>query len=266
MKKKGQTTKALLALGQKRANDSDDESYTSSKVSSAKSINKKHLLPSGVAKAEVYKKKHMSKKKLPSKEEIPKANRVSQYLTPEVTYCSKVSTSVSTINSTVSALASSHSTTSSSVQTNNYCNQLSFSASFTPDKNRAGTCHGCRNVFNCCLNRKYCDLSLQAVLNHIDEAGGFCCVSDLSVTKAYHNEYMSQVRYNLKAQTGFYESNQMLDLPRCMMTRSLRDDQVMASSEGKILQITYINREYTVLPNAKNRLMKRQLLWKAQKN
>ena len=92
----------------------------------------------------------------------------------------------------------------------------------------SGQCYGCKYMFKDCLEEKYCDLCLQAVKNHIDDVG-YECLTEFSVRKAYHNEYMSHIRRDLKETTGYYEANQLLDIPPCMIKGSLNDALTMAS-------------------------------------
>ena len=86
-------------------------------------------------------------------------------------------------------------------------------------------------MFKNCLEKKYRDYCLQAVKNHIDDVG-YDSLSEFSVQKAYHNEYMSQIRRDLKEQTGFYEANQLLDIPLCTIKGSLNDALTVASGSA----------------------------------
>ena len=108
---------------------------------------------------------------------------------------------------------------------------LPSTALCTPSDIRTGQCYGCKYMFDNCLERKYRDYCLQAVKNHIDDVG-YTDITEFSVRKAYHNEYMSQIRRDLKESTGYYEANQLLDIPLCMIKGSLNDALTIASGSA----------------------------------
>ena len=97
-------------------------------------------------------------------------------------------------------------------------------------------CNGCKKHFSECLERKYHDLCLHAVKNHIDDVG-FEHTTDFSIRKAYHNEYMAHIRRDLKTKYGKYEVDHLLALPKCMMQGSLEDALELATGSEKGLQI-----------------------------
>ena len=107
------------------------------------------------------------------------------------------------------------------------CNPNEIRAAVFP-----GMCFGCKRIFKECLEKKYRDLCLHAVKNLIDEYG-YQGVTDFSARKVFHNEYMANIRRDLKEATGFYECDHLLDLPMCMVCGSLKDtlDLIECTSE-----------------------------------
>ena len=80
------------------------------------------------------------------------------------------------------------------------------------------------------------------LLTHLDEEGfgyeGYGSVSEFSIKKVYHNEYMSQIRHDLKEATRHYECNHMLNIPMCMMKGSLNIVLVMAAGNEKTYKLS----------------------------
>ena len=213
----------------------------------------------------VVKKKRSSKKKLPTLDETPKSNRLDRYMTSSATskssngnFTTPKPIRKSNVPGTVSTVDSSQSQSTISVPTPSQstisvptpvtepkyrlANDLPFSVNCSPEEIRpSAKCNGCKLLFKDCIERKYRDYCLQAVLTHIDQEGMdlegcYGHVTDFSVRKVYHNEYMSQVRRDLKEATGYYESNHMLHIPLCMMTGSLKDALAMANGKATTLK------------------------------
>ena len=86
---------------------------------------------------------------------------------------------------------------------------------------------GVRRCFITVLNANI----VTTVFNHIDEIG-YEQLTEFSVRKAYLNKYMSQIRQDLKESTGYYECNQLLDIPLCMIKGSLNDALPVASGSA----------------------------------
>ena len=141
---------------------------------------------------------------------------------------------------------------------------LPFSAMHKPGgiPETSGRCRACKFHFEDCMERKYRDYCLQAVKTHIDEVG-FEGTTDFSIRKAFHNEYMSQVRRDLREKYGKYENNHMLQLPVCMMKGSLEDAIELASGSPKGLTINewlMNQRVYGIMDRVKEREDERALL------
>ena len=95
-----------------------------------------------------------------------------------------------------------------------------------------GICYGCKRIFSDCLEKKYRDLCLHAVKNKIDEYG-FEGITDFVWRKAYHDEYIANLRRDLKEATGYYELDGMLNPPMCMVRGSLADAVELTNHESQ---------------------------------
>ena len=236
----------------------DDSSFCSSTVASSIVASSTASSKKRRAKSTPAKKVSKKKPKVPVHEKTPEANKVTKYLITPVATNPNVLARISTVASSVSSFGSPDAvpvydyrvqskTLPDSVhpKTDNPAwldvnkkptqpagkQKLPTSALCTPSDIRSGQCFGCKYMFNNCLKKKYRDYCLQAVKNHIDDVG-YDLLSKFSVRKAYHNEYMSQIRRDLKEATGFYEANQLLDIPLCMIKGSLNDALTVASGSA----------------------------------
>ena len=108
-----------------------------------------------------------------------------------------------------------------------------------------GICYGCRRIFSDCLEKKYRDLCLHAVKNLIDEYG-YEGVTDFVMRKAYHNEYMANLRRDLMDATGYYECDHLMNPPMCMVRGSLGDAVELLDHENERGQtiMEYLQNQY----------------------
>lgn len=258
-KKREKHSKALKDLRKNRSqklsgkNDDDDSSFCASTIASTASSKKR-------SKATPVKKvAQKKKKKVTTMHETPEPNKVTKYLITPVATNPNVPATVSTVASSVSTYGCPPGTirqydnrvqsetlpdsvrpkTDEPSWTDNNKKpekpsgrrMLPSTALCSPGDIKPGQCYGCKYMFDKCLERKYRDFCLQAVKNHIDDVG-YTDLTEFSVRKAYHNEYMSQVRRDLKEATGYYEANQLLDIPQCMIQGSLNDALCIVSGSA----------------------------------
>ena len=95
-------------------------------------------------------------------------------------------------------------------------------------------CFNCTYLFNHCLEERYCEHCLQEVYSHIEEKG-LSHITDLSVRRVYYHAYMAQVRIDLMRKTAYFETNNMLAIPTCMIIGSMNDALKMAKGEANDL-------------------------------
>ena len=80
--------------------------------------------------------------------------------------------------------------------------------------------------------------------------------TNFSICKAYHNEFMSQVRCTLKEKYSKYQNNHMLHVPSCMMKGSVEDVIEIASGSQKGLTINELlmqQRVYGIMERVQDR-------------
>ena len=89
-------------------------------------------------------------------------------------------------------------------------------------------CTGCRFMYDECCERRYKKICLNAVFDYISSIG-VTDATGMGIRKAYHQAYIWQLRCHLMTKTGFYETNHLMNIPKCMILGSLNDALMMRS-------------------------------------
>ena len=156
------------------------------------------------------------------------------YATPPTVPKEVDTTSVMTRYSVVSS-SSSAKTASSSKTT-----------SSETDVDMSKPCKGCHNPFFRCMERRWHDICLHAVIDYFEEVD-FDSVCEAGVREAYYSTFKVKIKSEIMEQSGgFYEIEDNVVIPECMVQGSLKDAIGMMGQDNETYHYLMTKRVHDV--------------------
>lgn len=180
----------------------------------------------------------LKKPESPTVVTTPKNNKTSLSLETERTDTASISSFPSSIVTSSRTLAT--------ISPHSYTNQPDLPQSMlnSPFELRNHKCTGCSFMYDECRERNFKKICLNAVFDYIVSVG-ITNITDLGTRKAYHQAYIWQVRCYLMNKTGLYETNDMLNIPKCMIMGSL-NDALMMRNGGNVVNACEQMRKHNI--------------------
>ena len=115
----------------------------------------------------------------------------------------------------------------------------------------------CFGIFPKCCEVLFCSVCLHAVMDYFDKVGVHNA-TDLGVCKAFQVAFIAQVKHPLLEKFAKYETNNMINIPKCMIHGSLRDALYMDRG-SKVFRFLSEQRVYDVQEYVDNKLCIEQI-------
>ena len=129
-------------------------------------------------------------------------------------------TSYSVISHSAASMKSTTSSTSTSTST------------ATPEFDMSMNCAGCSNPFRRCMEKRWREICLHSVIDYFEETGPDS-ICEAGVRETYYNTFAVKIKSEIMEQSGgFYETEDNVLIPECMVEGSLKDAIEMMSMDN----------------------------------